>query len=42
MKTICSEDIKKTTFTTSYDFSKFDHQHDFEENQKGDSYLKSE
>lgn len=42
MKTICSEDIKKSSFNTSYDFSQFEHQHDFEEIQKGDSYLKSE
>jgi len=27
---------------TSLDFSQFEHQHDFEEIQKGDSYLKSE
>lgn len=42
MKVICSEDIKKSTFNTSYDFSQFEHQHDFEEIQKGDTYLKSE
>lgn len=42
MKTICSESIKKSHFNTSYDFSQFEHQHDFEEIQKGDTYLKSE
>lgn len=42
MKMICSEDLKKSHFITSYDFSKFEHQHDFEEIQKGDTYLKSE
>ena len=42
MKTICSEEIKKTNFNTSYDFTQFEHQHDFEDFQKGDSYLKSE
>jgi DtxR family Mn-dependent transcriptional regulator len=42
MKTICSEDIKKSHFNTSYDFSQFEHQHDFEEIQKGDTYLKTE
>jgi DtxR family Mn-dependent transcriptional regulator len=42
MKTICSDEVKNTQFSTSYDFSKFEHQHDFEEIQKGDTYLKSE
>ncbi len=42
MNTICSEDITKAKFNTSYDFSQFEHQHDFEEFQKGDSYLKTE
>lgn len=42
MKTICSEELKQTNFNTSYDFTRFEHQHDFEENQKGDTYLKSE
>lgn len=42
MKTICSDEIKKTNFSTSYDFTQFEHQHDFEEIQKGDTYLKSE
>lgn len=42
MKVIVSDEIKKSHFTTSYDFSQFEHQHDFEEIQKGDSYLKSE
>ncbi len=42
MKTICSDDVKNVQFSTSYDFSKFEHQHDFEEIQKGDTYLKSE
>lgn len=42
MKTLCSDDLKNQQFTTSFDFSKFEHQHDFEEIQKGDTYLKSE
>ena len=42
MNTICSEDISKAKFNTSYDFSQFEHQHDFEEFQKGDTYLKTE
>ncbi len=42
MKTLCSDDIKRMNFSTSFDFSKFEHQHDFEEIQKGDTYLKSE
>ncbi len=42
MKTLCSDEVKNMNFSTSFDFSKFDHQHDFEEIQKGDTYLKSE
>lgn len=42
MKVLCSDDVKKMQFSTSFDFSKFEHQHDFEEIQKGDTYLKSE
>lgn len=42
MKTLCSDDIKTQRFHTSFDFSQFEHQHDFEEIQKGDTYLKSE
>lgn len=42
MKVICSEEMKQTTFNTSYDFTQFEHQHDFEEIQKGDTYLKTE
>lgn len=42
MKTLCSDDLKTKQFSTSFDFSKFEHQHDFEEIQKGDTYLKSE
>lgn len=42
MKVICSDEIKTSNFITSYDFSQFEHQHDFEEIQKGDTYLKSE
>ena len=42
MKTLCSDEVKNMHFTTSFDFSKFEHQHDFEEIQKGDTYLKSE
>jgi DtxR family Mn-dependent transcriptional regulator len=41
MKSLCSEEMKNLKFTTTFDFSQFDHQHDFEEIQKGDSYLKS-
>lgn len=42
MKVLCSEEVKDKSFSTSFDFSKFEHQHDFEEIQKGDTYLKSE
>lgn len=42
MKSLTNEDFKKSTFSTSFDFSQFEHQHDFEEIQKGDTYLKSE
>lgn len=42
MKTLTSEDIKKTPYATSFDFTQFEHQHEFEEIQKGDSYLKTE
>jgi hypothetical protein len=42
MKTLCSDDLKNAQFSTSFDFSQFKHQHDFEEIQKGDTYLKSE
>lgn len=42
MKTLCSDELKNQQFSTSFDFSKFEHQHDFEEIQKGDTYLKSE
>jgi len=41
MKSLCSEDLKKLNFTTTFDFSKFKHQHDFEEIQQGDTYLKN-
>lgn len=42
MKNLCSEDFKKMNFSTSFNFSQFEHQHDFEEIQKGDTYLKTE
>lgn len=42
MKVLCSDDVKKMNFHTSFDFNQFEHQHDFEEIQKGDTYLKSE
>jgi DtxR family Mn-dependent transcriptional regulator len=42
MKNLTTEDIQKTPYSTSFDFAKFEHQHDFEEIQKGDTYLKSE
>ena len=42
MKNLCGENHKTMNFTTSFDFSQFEHQHEFEEIQIGDSYLKSE
>lgn len=42
MKTLTKEDFKKGQFTTSFDFAQFEHPHDFEEIQKGDTYLKTE
>lgn len=42
MKVLCSDEVKAMNFSTGFDFSKFEHQHDFEEIQKGDTYLKSE
>ncbi len=42
MKNLCSDDFNKSKFSTSFDFSQFEHQHDFEEIQKGDTYLKTE
>ena len=42
MKNLTTEDFKRTPYSTSFDFNKFDHPHDFEEIQKGDTYLKSE
>lgn len=42
MKALCSDDFKKMNFSTSFNFSQFEHQHDFEEIQKGDMYLKTE
>ncbi len=42
MKSLCSDELKTKTFSTSFDFSQFEHQHAFEEIQKGDTYLKSE
>ena len=42
MKTLCSDEVKKVDFHTSFDFNQFEHQHDFEEIQKGDTYLKTE
>jgi DtxR family transcriptional regulator, Mn-dependent transcriptional regulator len=41
MKNLCSENYQSLKFSTTFDFSQFAHQHDFEEIQKGDSYLKS-
>jgi len=41
MKGLCDQGAAQT-YSTSFDFSKFEHQHDFEEIQKGDMYLKSE
>lgn len=42
MKDLTTNDFKNNQFSTSFDFSQFEHQHDFEEIQKGDSYLKTE
>lgn len=42
MKVLCSDEVKKMDFSTSFDFNQFEHQHDFEEIQKGDTYLKTE
>lgn len=42
MKALCSDDVKNMNFSTSFDFSQFEHQHEFEKIQKGDTYLKSE
>lgn len=42
MKNLNSGDHRKMDFTTSFDFTQFEHQHEFEEIQTGDSYLKSE
>lgn len=42
MKTITSDEIKTAHYSTSFDFTQFEHQHDFEEIQKGDTYLKTE
>ncbi len=33
---------KNNSYSTSFDFTQFEHQHEFEEIQKGDTYLKSE
>lgn len=40
MKNLTTENDQK--YNTSFDFNQFEHQHDFEEIQKGDTYLKSE
>lgn len=42
MKTLTTGDLASASFSTSFDFSQFEHQHDFEEIQKGDTYLKTE
>jgi DtxR family Mn-dependent transcriptional regulator len=42
MKSLTNGNLKDSSFNTSFDFTKFEHQHDFEEIQKGDTYLKSE
>jgi hypothetical protein len=41
MKSLTNEEFKKSHFSTSFDFAQFEHSHDFEEIQKGDTYLKS-
>ena len=40
MQTLCSDELGRKKFTTSFDFSQFKHSHDFIDIQKGDSYLK--
>lgn len=40
MKNLTTENNLK--YATSFDFNQFEHQHDFEEIQKGDTYLKTE
>ena len=42
MKDLTNGSYSKNKYSTSFDFSQFEHQHDFEEIQRGDSYLKSE
>lgn len=42
MKNLTSEGATKSQYTTSFDFAQFEEHHEFEEIQKGDSYLKSE
>lgn len=42
MKSLTNEEFKKKSFKTTIDFSRFEGPEDFENIQKGDSYLKSE
>ncbi len=41
MKSLCNGDHKAKNFESSFDFTQFDNTEDFEETQKGDTYLKS-
>jgi DtxR family Mn-dependent transcriptional regulator len=42
MKSLCNGDFKEQKFNTTFDFTRFDRPEDFEEIQRGDTYLKSE
>ncbi len=42
MKSLCNGDFKEQKFQTTFDFTRFDKPEDFEEIQRGDTYLKSE
>jgi DtxR family transcriptional regulator, Mn-dependent transcriptional regulator len=40
MQSLCNGEAKQMDFSTSFDFSRFDHPEDFIDLQKGDTYLK--
>lgn len=40
MQELCNGDLKKKTYSTSFNFAQFDHPEEFFDLQKGDSYLK--
>lgn len=42
MKSLCNGDFKEQKFHTTFDFTRFENPEDFEEIQRGDTYLKSE